>query len=195
MQEPLLDDERRAASKGVTPMSDITRRSMLLGSLGAAAISVLSACGGNDSPSPSTSSTSGKSSSAAGAAGSILVWTDSNREPVLRKVAEQFKSDTGVTVKLAVKDFAQIPDDFITQVPTGKGPDATIAAHDATGRMVQNGVVAPPWSSVIPPLTKTLPSRVSPSTARSTVSRTPLKTLPWFAIPHSPRTLRRPSTR
>ena len=143
MQEPLLDDERQAASKGVTPMSDITRRSMLLGSLGAAAISVLSACGGNDSPSPSTSSTSGKSSSAAGAAGSILVWTDSNREPVLRKVAEQFKSDTGVTVKLAVKDFAQIPDDFITQVPTGKGPDATIAAHDATGRMVQNGVVAP----------------------------------------------------
>ncbi|MBD4630111.1 maltose ABC transporter substrate-binding protein, partial [Xanthomonas citri pv. citri] len=43
------------------------------------------------------------------------MWTDSNREPVLRKVAEQFKSDTGVTVKLAVKDFAKIPDDFITQ--------------------------------------------------------------------------------
>ncbi|MDU5025787.1 MAG: extracellular solute-binding protein [Cutibacterium avidum] len=71
------------------------------------------------------------------------MWTDSNREPVLRKVAEQFKSDTEVTVKLAVKDFAKIPDDFITQVPTGKGPDAAIAAHDGTGRMVENGVVAP----------------------------------------------------
>ena len=69
-------------------MSDITRRSMLLGSLGVAAIGVLSACGGNDSPSTSASSSSGKNSSAAGAAGSILVWTDSNREPVLRKVAE-----------------------------------------------------------------------------------------------------------
>ena len=124
-------------------MSDMTRRSMLLGSLNVAAIGVLSACGSNDSPSTSASSSSGKSSSAAGATGSILVWTDSNREPVLRKVAEQFKSDTGVTVKLAVKDFAKIPDDFITQAPTGKGPDAAIAAHDATGRMVQNGVIAP----------------------------------------------------
>ncbi|EGF71879.1 Tat pathway signal sequence domain protein [Cutibacterium acnes HL025PA2] len=37
-------------------MSDITRRSMLLGSLGVAAIGVLSACGGNDSPSTSASS-------------------------------------------------------------------------------------------------------------------------------------------
>ena len=116
---------------------------MLFGGLGVAAVGVLSACGGNDSPSSSTSSASGAASSAAGAAGSILVWTDSNREPVLRKVAEQFKSDTGVTVKLAVKDFAKIPDDFITQVPTGKGPDAAIAAHDGTGRMVENGVVAP----------------------------------------------------
>ncbi|WP_041710236.1 sugar ABC transporter substrate-binding protein [Cutibacterium avidum] len=71
------------------------------------------------------------------------MWTDSNREPVIRKVAEQFKNDTGVTVNLAVKDIAKIPDDFITQVPTGKGPDAAIAAHDGTGRMVQNGVVAP----------------------------------------------------
>ena len=124
-------------------MSDMIRRSMLLGSLNVAAIGVLSACGSNDSPSTSASSSSGKSSSAAGATGSILVWTDSNREPVLRKVAEQFKSDTGVTVKLAVKDFAKIPDDFITQAPTGKGPDAAIAAHDATGRMVQNGVIAP----------------------------------------------------
>ena len=98
-------------------MPDITRRSMLFGGLGVAAVGVLSACGGNDSPSSSASSASGAASSAAGAAGSILVWTDSNREPVLRKVAEQFKSDTEVTVKLAVKDFAKIPDDFITQVP------------------------------------------------------------------------------
>lgn len=116
---------------------------MLLGSLGVTAVGVLSACGANDdSAEKSSPSAAGKSSPAA-AAGSILVWTDSNREPVIRKVAEQFKNDTGVTVNLAVKDIAKIPDDFITQVPTGKGPDAAIAAHDGTGRMVQNGVVAP----------------------------------------------------
>ena len=116
---------------------------MLLGSLGVTAVGVLSACGANDdSAEKSSPSAAGKSSPAA-AAGSILVWTDANREPVIRKVAEQFKNDTGVTVNLAVKDFAKIPDDFITQVPTGKGLDAAIAAHDGTGRMVQNGVVAP----------------------------------------------------
>lgn len=158
-------------------MSDITRRSMLLGSLGVAAIGVLSACGSNDSPSTSASSSSGKNSSAAGAAGSILVWTDSNREPVLRKVAEQFKSDTGVTVKLAVKDFAKIPDDFITQAPTGKGPDAAIAAHDATGRMVQNGVIAPLELGEISAY-QDVAIQALPSTARSTASPTPPRTSP-----------------
>lgn len=34
-------------------------------------------------------------------------------------------------------------DDFITQVPTGKGPDATITANDGVGKMVQSGVIAP----------------------------------------------------
>ncbi len=131
-------------------MSDMSRRSILLGGLGLAAVGALSACGGSSSSTGSSASASTAASSATSAAssaaadaGSILVWTDSNREPVLRKVAAQFKQDTGVTVNLAVKDFAKIPDDFITQVPTGKGPDAAIAAHDGTGRMVQNGVVAP----------------------------------------------------
>ena len=122
----MLDDERRAAPKGVTPCPT----------------SAVAQCFLEASAEKSSPSAAGKSSPAA-AAGSILVWTDSNREPVIRKVAEQFKNDTGVTVNLAVKDIAKIPDDFITQVPTGKGPDAAIAAHDGTGRMVQNGVVAP----------------------------------------------------
>ncbi|MFC6359086.1 sugar ABC transporter substrate-binding protein [Luteococcus peritonei] len=77
------------------------------------------------------------------AAGSITVWTDSNRAPVLKPVAAQFKADTGVDVKLVVKDFGKLADDFVTQVPTGKGPDASIMPHDATGRLVQNGVAAP----------------------------------------------------
>ncbi|MEL4357257.1 MULTISPECIES: sugar ABC transporter substrate-binding protein [unclassified Luteococcus] len=71
------------------------------------------------------------------------MWTDSNREPVLKPVAEKFKNDTGVTIKFVVKDFAKLADDFVTQVPTGKGPDASIMPHDATGRLVQNGVISP----------------------------------------------------
>lgn len=119
-------------------MSPIARRSLLAGGLGLGAVGVLSAC--SPAATPATTATS---AAAPADAGSILVWTDSNRQPVLKVVAEQFKADTGVTVNLAVKDFAKIPDDFITQAPTGKGPDAAIAAHDGTGRMVQNGVIAP----------------------------------------------------
>ena len=95
----------------------------------------------------------------------------------MRKVAEQFKSDTGVTVKLAVKDFAKIPDDFITQAPTGKGPDAAIAAHDATGRMVQNGVIAPLELGEISAY-QDVAIQALPSTARSTASPTPPRTSP-----------------
>ena len=33
--------------------------------------------------------------------------------------------------------------DFIAQVPTGKGPDMMVTAHDGLGELVNNGVVAP----------------------------------------------------
>ncbi len=119
------------------------------GFLGLAGLAVgataLSACGNDTTTTPAGSgsaSASGSGSAAAGA-GTITVWTDSNREPVLKPVAAQFKEDTGITVKLVVKDFGKLADDFVTQVPTGKGPDASIMPHDATGRLVQNGVAAP----------------------------------------------------
>ena len=34
-------------------------------------------------------------------------------------------------------------DDFIQQVPTGKGPDIVMGAHDWLGELSTNGVVAP----------------------------------------------------
>lgn len=124
------------------------------GFLGMAGLAVgagaLSACGGSDTTASSTTTATSTSTTSASApassmaaAGSITVWTDSNREPVLKPVAAQFKADTGVDVKLVVKDFGKLADDFVTQVPTGKGPDASIMPHDATGRLVQNGVAAP----------------------------------------------------
>ena len=118
------------------------------GFLGVAGLAVgataLTACGGGESSSSSTATSTTTSSASASeaassmaAAGAITVWTDSNREPVLKPVAAQFKADTGVDVKLVVKDFGKLADDFVTQVPTGKGPDASIMPHDATGRPVQ----------------------------------------------------------
>lgn len=73
----------------------------------------------------------------------LTLWVDTQRAPALKDVAAQFKKDTGVTVKLVVKDFATVDQDFISQVPTGKGPDMIVSPHDKLGAYVQNGVVAP----------------------------------------------------
>ena len=73
----------------------------------------------------------------------IVVWVDADRGTVLKDAAAAFTKESGVEVKLVQKDFPKIQEEFIAQVPTGKGPDITIAAHDWLGNLVANGVVQP----------------------------------------------------
>ena len=73
----------------------------------------------------------------------LTIWLDQQRAPAVKPIADQFQKDTGITVKLVVKDFANVDQDFISQVPTGKGPDMIVSPHDKLGSYVQNGVVAP----------------------------------------------------
>ena len=76
-------------------------------------------------------------------ASQIVVWVDADRGTVLKDAAAAFTKESGVEVKLVQKDFPKIQEEFIAQVPTGKGPDITIAAHDWLGNLVSNGVVQP----------------------------------------------------
>jgi len=89
------------------------------------------------------SASSGPSGATATGSSTLTLWTDALRAPALKSVAAQFKKDTGVTIKLVIKDFATVDKDFISQVPTGKGPDIIVSPHDKLGAYVQNGVVAP----------------------------------------------------
>lgn len=73
----------------------------------------------------------------------IVVWADAERIDGLTAVAKEFQEEKGITVKLVLKDFTTVFDDFTTQVPTGKGPDILVAPHNVIGSMVKNGVVAP----------------------------------------------------
>lgn len=75
--------------------------------------------------------------------GSLTVWVDADRAGVLEDVATAFEDERGVSVELVTKDFGAIRDEFITQAPTGNGPDIIVGAHDWLGKLVQNGVVAP----------------------------------------------------
>ena len=79
----------------------------------------------------------------ASAASTLTVWVDAERVDALKGAAEAYTEKTGVEVELVGKDNADIKDDFIQQVPTGKGPDITMGAHDWLGELSTNGVVAP----------------------------------------------------
>jgi arabinogalactan oligomer/maltooligosaccharide transport system substrate-binding protein len=85
----------------------------------------------------------GGSSDESTSGGTLTVWVDADRAPVLKDAAAAFTKETGVDVKLVQKDFAKIQEEFVAQVPSGKGPDITIGAHDWLGGFVTNGVVQP----------------------------------------------------
>lgn len=71
----------------------------------------------------------------------LVIWTDAEREDALASAAEKFEADTGATVTLVQKNFEDLRNDFIAQVPTGEGPDITVGAHDWLGALVTAGVV------------------------------------------------------
>lgn len=123
----------------------VNARSLIVGgAMTAIAALSLTACGGSGTTTePTTSSSPAASASAPSEAGSLTVWVDANREPVLKLAAKDFQAASGVKVDLVIKDFSKIQEDFLRQVPTGKGPDITIGAHDWLGNLVNNGVVQP----------------------------------------------------
>ncbi len=124
-----------------TSATPVSRRVFAVGALSAVGALALSACGGDNKTSTSASAT--PQDLAAAGATTITMWVDAERSPALKDIAAKFKTDTGIEVKLVVKDFAAVRDDFITQVPTGKGPDLIVGPHDWVGKFVQNGVIAP----------------------------------------------------
>ncbi len=111
------------------------RKHIGMSALALASVAVLAGCaGGGD--------TSDEASEPVDASGvELTVWVDENREPAVEAAAATFEEETGATVTLVQKNFEDIRNDFITQVPTGEGPDITIGAHDWLGALVSAGVV------------------------------------------------------
>lgn len=96
----------------------------------------LAACGGGKS-SPSDPVAKEKQT------GTITLWTDGTRIEAFKKIGEQFKEETGVMLDVVEKPTEDVRTDFIAQVPTGKGPDLVVGAHDWVGELVTNGVIQP----------------------------------------------------
>ena len=111
-----------------------TKNLLRVGALAVVASLALAGC----SPASSENSNSDNSS-----ANTLTVWVDAERVEALKPAAAAYTEKTGVEVDLVSKDNATLKDDFIQQVPTGKGPDITMGAHDWLGELVTNGVVSP----------------------------------------------------
>ncbi|MEV5042193.1 MULTISPECIES: sugar ABC transporter substrate-binding protein [unclassified Microbacterium] len=101
---------------------------------------LLAGCAGGSSTTTPAQSESAAPIDASGV--TLTVWTDENREPAIKAAAKTFEEETGAKIDLVQKNFGDIRNDFTNQVPTGKGPDITIGAHDWLGGFVQAGVVA-----------------------------------------------------
>lgn len=116
----------------------VNKRSIIaLGAIAAISSLTLAGCAGGDGES------AGGGSGEAEYTGEITVWVDADRAEVLQDAADAFTADTGVEVTMVQKEFGEIRDQFIQQVPTGEGPDVAVGAHDWLGTLVTNGVVAP----------------------------------------------------
>ncbi len=106
------------------------------GAVAVVATLALAGCSGGGSATDNTDQPAASS-------GTLTVWVDAERVDALKSAAAAYTDKTGVEVKLVSKDNNTIKDDFIQQVPTGKGPDITMGAHDWAGELSTNGVVAP----------------------------------------------------
>ncbi|MCC2592101.1 maltose ABC transporter substrate-binding protein [Tessaracoccus sp. OS52] len=119
----------------------------------------LAACGSGTTPTSTSSTQTSESaseaattaeatettaeSSAPAASGSITIWADEVRVNSFTEVAKSFTDETGIAVEMVQKPTQDIKTEFVTQAPTGEGPDLIVGAHDWTGDLVNNGVIAP----------------------------------------------------
>lgn len=122
------------------------RKTIGTGAAIVASIALLAACSGSDpasTPTPDPTNTSGATEAPGidGTGAELVVWTDAEREDAIAAAAATFEEETGATVTLVQKNFEDLRNDFIAQVPTGEGPDITVGAHDWLGALVTAGVV------------------------------------------------------
>jgi arabinogalactan oligomer/maltooligosaccharide transport system substrate-binding protein len=109
------------------------RKHIGVGALALSAVVLLAGC--------SAGASEGGDDAASGDGAELVIWTDAEREAAITAAAEAFEEETGAKVTLVQKNFEDLRNDFIAQVPTGEGPDITVGAHDWLGALVAAGVV------------------------------------------------------
>ncbi len=79
----------------------------------------------------------------ASAEGSLTVWADELRAPIIEKIGKDFEAKYNVPVRVQQLGFGDIRDQLKVAGPAGEGPDILIGAHDWLGTLVTNGLLSP----------------------------------------------------
>jgi len=77
---------------------------------------------------------------AAEPAGTLRIWADDTRAPILQDLADDVLA--AYNLELVVELKSAIRDDFQVAAPIGEGPDIIVIAHDQAGTLVDNGLLA-----------------------------------------------------
>ncbi|AOZ72905.1 maltose ABC transporter substrate-binding protein [Boudabousia tangfeifanii] len=119
------------------------RRGISIAAISALALT-MAACGSSDEakedtqqPAPAQSAEGDGSA----VAGELTIWADDTRSSQVAELSKDFTDKFGVKVNVVQKSESDMDKEFISQVPTGKGPDLIVLAHDRLGSLVSNGVV------------------------------------------------------
>ncbi|HKP52718.1 MAG TPA: maltose ABC transporter substrate-binding protein [Chloroflexia bacterium] len=74
-------------------------------------------------------------------AGTLTIWADERRVPVIEKAAADFTAKSGIPVAVQQVGFGDIRDQLKLAGPAKEGPDIIVGAHDWLGELVSNGLV------------------------------------------------------
>lgn len=93
-----------------------------------------------------TGSAAARSEQSAGparaAATTVRIWVDRDRKPAVTRVAGAWASSRGITIEVVEKEFGDIRSQLGT-VRAESAPDVIVGAHDWTGELAANGLLAP----------------------------------------------------
>jgi len=103
---------------------------------------LLTACGPKATEAPTTDATEAPTTAAVEPAGTLTIWADDTRAPILEALAPQVLATYNVELVVVLK--SSLRDDFQLAAPVGEGPDILFGVpHDQAGTMVANGLLAP----------------------------------------------------
>ncbi|MHB8963477.1 MAG: sugar ABC transporter substrate-binding protein [Saccharofermentanales bacterium] len=107
-----------------------------------AMLAVLASCNGSDDPSSSESSASG---SGLDSSASVRVWFTMNtaENNALQNIADDFESETGVSVEILDSNFFSIRQKFPVSAQSSEKPDIIYMQSADLGILAQNGYLRP----------------------------------------------------